>query len=138
MTIGQFDANLRRFYVEARKKKDGQKKDGESYSKKSLLGFRHGVERFLNKPPHNRNLKLSSDPRFKRSNNMLDAQLVQLKRSGKENSQHKPPGIESEDFVKLKASGALSPSTTYCPFYEMYGSTWYCFSAEEVEKAKEN
>ena len=69
---------------------------------------------------------------------MLDAQLVQLKRSGKENSQHKPPDIESEDFVKLKASGALSPSTTYCPFYEMYGSTWYCFSAEEVEKAKEN
>lgn len=38
---------------------------------------------------------------------MLDAQLVQLKRSGKENSQHKPP-IEREDLVKLKASEALS------------------------------
>ena len=38
---------------------------------------------------------------------MLDAQLVQLKRSGKENSQHKPP-IESEDLVNLKNSEALS------------------------------
>ena len=45
MTIGQVDANLRRFYAEARKK------DGETYSKKTLLGFRHGIERYLNQPP---------------------------------------------------------------------------------------
>ncbi|KAK3754530.1 hypothetical protein QZH41_009578 [Actinostola sp. cb2023] len=39
MTIGQIDANLRRFYAEARKK------DGEMYGKKTLLGFRHAIER---------------------------------------------------------------------------------------------
>ena len=38
MTIGQLDANLRRFYAEARKK------DGETYGKKTLLGFRHGIK----------------------------------------------------------------------------------------------
>ena len=101
MTIGQIDANLRRFYAEARKK------DGEMYGKKTLLGFRHAIERYLNQPPHCKTLKMSCDPRFKRSNEMLDAQLVHIKRSGKENSVHKPT-IEDEDLLKLKSSEALS------------------------------
>ena len=46
-------------------------------------------------------LKMSTDPRFTRSNKMLDAQLVQLKKLGKENSQHKPT-LEDEDMEKLK------------------------------------
>ncbi|KAK3752976.1 hypothetical protein QZH41_005132 [Actinostola sp. cb2023] len=50
MSIGQVDANLRRFYAEARKK------DGAMYGKKNLLGFRHGIERHLNQPPCNRNI----------------------------------------------------------------------------------
>ncbi|KAK3727599.1 hypothetical protein QZH41_005923 [Actinostola sp. cb2023] len=57
MTIGQIDANLRRFYAEARKK------DGEMYGKKTLLGFRHAIERYLNQPPHCKTLKMSCDPR---------------------------------------------------------------------------
>ena len=100
MTNGQLDANLRRFYAEARKK------DGETYGKKTLLGFRHGIERYLNKPKFSRNLKMSTDPRFTRSNQMLDAQLVQLKKLGKENSQHKPT-LENEDMERLKSSDAL-------------------------------
>ena len=94
MTIGQLDTNLRRFYAEARNK------SVESYSKSSLLGFRHSFERYLNAPPLSRGLKLSSDPRFKRSNEMLNAQIVRLKRQGKENVTHKP-AIESEDLMNL-------------------------------------
>lgn len=101
MTTGQIDTNLRRFYAEARTK------TGEMYSKSTLLGFRHAIERYLNSPPHNRSYKMSSDPRFKRSNEMLDAQIVRLKRSGKENVQHKP-AIENEDLQKLKSSEVLS------------------------------
>ena len=105
MTNGQLDANLRRFYAEARKK------DGETYGKKTLLGFRHRIERYLNQPKFSRNLKMSTDPRFTRSNQMLDAQLVQLKKLklGKENSQHKPT-LEDEDMEKLKSSDAPSLS----------------------------
>lgn len=44
MTIGQLDHNLCRFYAEARTKK------GEQYSKSTLLGFHHSVERYLNAP----------------------------------------------------------------------------------------
>jgi len=101
MTIGQIDTNLRRFYAEARKK------TGEPYSRSSLVGFRHSIEIYLNFPPHQRNLKISTDPRFNRSNQMLDAQIVSLKRSGKENVVHKPP-LEDEDLLKLKFSQALS------------------------------
>ncbi|XP_031568971.1 uncharacterized protein LOC116303553 [Actinia tenebrosa] len=101
MTLGQLDANLRRFYPEARKT------TGEMYSKKTLLGFRHAIERYMNQPPLNRGLKLSTDPRFNRSYEMLDAQLVQMKRKNKEDTQHKPV-IENQDLLKLKTSKALS------------------------------
>lgn len=103
MTVGQLDRNLRRFYAEARNK------SGELYSRSFLLSFRHSVERYLNAPPLSRGLKLSSDPRFKRSNEMLDAQLVQLKRLGKENVTHKPT-IESEHLHKLKTSPVIALS----------------------------
>lgn len=91
MTIGQLDANLSRFYAEARKV------DGEMYSKKTLLGFRHAIERYLNQPPLNRSIKIAVDPRFTRSNDMLNAQLVHMKRNNKENAQLKPV-IEDEDL----------------------------------------
>ncbi|KAL9964791.1 hypothetical protein ACROYT_G028476 [Oculina patagonica] len=57
MSVGQLDTNLRRFYAEARNK------PGDVYSKSTLLGFRNGIERYLNAPPLNKGLKLTSDPR---------------------------------------------------------------------------
>ena len=104
MKIGQLDQNLRRFYAEARTKK------GEDYSKSTLLGFRHSIERSLNAPPFSRGLQISTDPRFAKSNLMLDAQIKNLKRSGKENVSHKP-AIEEEDLQKLKSSEVLSLSS---------------------------
>ena len=103
MSPDQLDAILRRFYAEARSKL------GDDYSKSTLLGFRHSIERYLNAPPLNKGLKLSSDPRFKRSNEMLNAKVVSLKRHGKENVKNKP-AIETEDLVRLKSSQVMSPS----------------------------
>ena len=103
MTVGQLDTNLRRFYAEARNK------SGESYRRSSLLGFRHSFERYLNASPLSRGFKLSSDPRFKRSNEMLNAQIVRLKRQGEENVTHKP-AIEREDLMKLKTSPTIALS----------------------------
>ena len=104
MSLGQLDTNLRRFYAEARSK------SGDVYSKSTLLGFRHGIERDLNTPPLNKGLKLTSDPRFKRSNEMLNATVVSLKRQGKENVKHKP-AIENEDLLRLKSSQVLALSS---------------------------
>lgn len=104
MTLGQLDTNPRRFYAEARNK------SGEVYSKSTLLGFPQSVERYLNAPALNKGLKLSSDPRFKRSNEMLNAQVVNLKHQGKENVKHKP-AIENENLVCLKSSQVLALSS---------------------------
>ena len=101
MIIGQLDQNLSRFYAEARSK------SGKMYGRSTLLGFRHSIERHLNHPPHSRNLKISTDARFTRSNQMLDAQLVLVERAGKANVQHKPV-IEEGDLVKLRRSTAFS------------------------------
>ena len=101
MKIGQLDQNLRRFYAEARSKK------GEDYSRSTLPRFSHSIERYLNAPPFSRGLPISTDPRFARSNLMLDAQIKKLKRSGKENVSHKP-AIEEEDLQKPKSSEVLS------------------------------
>ena len=103
MSPGQLDAILRRQNAEARSK------SGDDYSKSTFLGFRLSIERYLNAPPLNKGLKLSSDVRFKRSNEMLNAKVVSLKRHGKENVKHKP-AIETEDLVRLKFSQVLSPS----------------------------
>ena len=88
---------------------EARKKDGETCGKNALLGFRHAIERYLNQPTFPRHLRMSTDPRFTRSNQMLNAQLVQLKKLDKENSQHKPT-LEDKDVEKLKSSDALSLS----------------------------
>ena len=99
--MGQRDVNFRRFYAKVRKKV------GELYSKSTDLGFRHSFERYLNGPPFNQGLNLNSDPHFKISNEMLNAQIVHLKRQGKENVRHKP-AIKDEDLKKVKTSQAIA------------------------------
>ena len=103
MTFEELDKILRRFYAEARTK------DGENYSRATLLSLRNGIERYLNSPPFNRSIKLSKDPRFVLSNKVLDAQIKHLKKVGKENTIHKPP-IEKHDIEKLKNSHVILPS----------------------------
>ena len=114
MTTGQLDQNLRRFYAEARTQK------GEPYSKSTLLGFRHAIERYLNAPPYNKGLQVASDPRFMRSNQMLDAQLINLRRNGKENVTHKP-AIEEGHLKQLQTSGVFSLSSPL----SLLRNAWY-------------
>ena len=104
LTVEQLDETLKKFYAEVRNK------NGEEYSKNTLLGLRSGLERFLNGPPHNRGIQISKNPAFKNSNMMLEAKLKYLKQVGQHSVQHKP-AIEPEDLRKLKTSRAISPST---------------------------
>lgn len=104
MNIDELDEKLKLFYAEVRNK------NGDEYSKNTLLGLRSGIERYLNMPPHNKGIQISSNPLFKKSNMMLNAKLKSLKQQGKLSVQHKP-AIEIEDLKKLKASPAISPSS---------------------------
>ena len=58
----ELDANLRLFYAEARNK------DGGNYSRSTLLGFRNGLERYLNNPPYKKGIHIATDPAFQQSN----------------------------------------------------------------------
>ena len=91
---------------------------------------------YLNRPPFNQGLNLSSDPRFKRSNEMLNAQIVHLKRQGKENVKHKP-AIEDEDLKKLKTSQAIA-LPALLPCFKMCGFMLSCSFVGEEEKARGN
>ena len=101
MAVEELDRNLRQFYAEARNK------EGENYSRATLLSLRNGIERYLNTPPHSLGIRFTHDPRFVLSNQMLDAKIKQLKQEGMQNTMHKP-AIEKEDLAKLKTSEVFS------------------------------
>ena len=101
MAVEELDRNLRQFYAEARNK------EGENYSRATLLSLRNGIERYLNTPPHSLGIRFTHDPRFVLSNQMLDAKIKQLKQEGMQNTKHKP-AIEKEDLAKLKTSEVFS------------------------------
>jgi len=103
-TKGELDMSLRQFYAETRNK------EGNNYSKSTLLGFRNGLERYLNNPPHNKGIHIATDPQFQQSNQMLNAKLKTMKQQGEQNTKHKT-AIEREDLRRLKESDAMSPLT---------------------------
>ena len=61
-TKEELNKNLRLFYAEARNK------DGRNYSRSTLLGFRNGIERFLNNPPFKKGIHIATEPAFQQSN----------------------------------------------------------------------
>ena len=99
MTFESLDNVLRRFYAEARIKK------GEEYSRSTLLGIRNALERHL--AANGREVKITKNPLFVKSNKMLECKLKLNRREGKENVKHKPV-IQKEDIEKLKSSPFLS------------------------------
>lgn len=63
---------LRRFYGEA------TTKDGEKYSKSSLLGLRASIQRYLTGGKINRNMNIVSGPIYKKANDVLSRQLQEI------------------------------------------------------------
>ena len=102
MSDDQIDGSLRRFYGEARTK------NGEEYSRSSLLGFRSAVERHL--VANDRHLKIAHNPRFARSNKILESTLKLNRKDGKQSVEHKPI-IEESNIHKLQKSPFLSYNT---------------------------
>ena len=81
---------------------------GGNYSRSTLLGFRNGIERFLNNPPFKKGIHIATDPAFQQSNQMLDAKLKNMKQQGEESVKHKPC-IENEDLRRLKRERCYEP-----------------------------
>ena len=85
---------LRRLYVELRQK------DGNHYSRSSLLSCRAAVQRYLNQNLK-RDVNIYKDAAFKAANATLDGHLKQLKREGcLQPTEHKA-ALSSADFRKV-------------------------------------
>lgn len=125
----ELNENLRIFYAEARSK------NGDNYSRSTLLGFRNGIERFLNNPPHKKGIHIATDPEFQQSNQMLDAKLKNMKKNGQENIKHKPC-IEREDLRVLKDGPSMSPSTPQGLLYNVWFHTtlYFCRRGREGQR----
>lgn len=88
MSDMELDQVLRRFYAEARAK------DGELYSRSSLLAIRNAIERFLKNPTHNRAIKIAKGEAFQLSNEMLNSKIKVQKKDGKENINISQPYLQ--------------------------------------------
>lgn len=89
------------FYAEIRKK------NGEFYSRSSLVSIRFGLQRHFQSI---RNFDIINDSQFKHAGEMFKSVLTLLKQTGKSNVQHKDIICES-DLKKLSVSEALSVNT---------------------------
>ena len=92
---------LKQFYGELRKK------DGNEYSKSSLINVRAAINRHLTSAPYNLIINVIRDPPFQQANQVFTALIKELRRQGNDNTQHKVP-ISPADMEKLYSSGTLS------------------------------
>ena len=97
----ELDNLLTQFYPEARKK------NGEKYSKSSLIGIRASISRHLTSPPFKKNFKIMDCQSFVQSNRMLFAVIKDIKKDGLDKSRHYP-AINELDLAKVKESKAFN------------------------------
>jgi hypothetical protein len=82
---------------------------GKEYSKSGFRNLRAGLQRHLVNPPYNVQIDLRNDRCFQSANQVFEGKLKLLKKSGLDQSVHKPP-IECDDMRKFYESGVLSNS----------------------------
>ncbi|XP_065927617.1 uncharacterized protein KIAA1958-like [Magallana gigas] len=89
---------LRKFYCAARKK------DGSMYAKKSMISIRYGLQKSFEK---SHEVDIINDARFKPANDVFFAAMVQIKKEGVGEVQHKEV-ISEQDLEILYKNGVFS------------------------------
>ena len=102
-TKGEIAEFLINFYAEVRRK------DGELYSRSSMISIRFGLQRVFQK----RKFDIINDPDFRLPNEMFKAVLTCIKRSGKGSTQHKEV-ISDADMTTLYKSDVLDKNSASC------------------------
>ena len=95
---------LRRFYAEIRKK------NGDLYSRSGLINVRASIQRHLAAPPYNVTYSIQKDREFLSANQVIQAQVKQLRKLGKDETKHKDL-IEEEDMAKIKGKMDTNTAT---------------------------
>lgn len=88
----ELDELLAKFYIEARNE------DGDMYKKSTLMSYRHGIQRHLQKTRPN--IDIVNGVEFRKSRTAFKAMTKELKRVGLGGVDHHPP-IADSDIEKL-------------------------------------
>ena len=101
----------------------------------TLLGFRNGLERYLNNPLYKKGIHIATDPAFQQSNQLLDAKLKEMKKQGEQNVKHKP-ATEREDLRRLKDSDVISLTTAQGLLYNVWFhvTLYFCRRGQEGQR----
>lgn len=104
ITKPELGSVLREFYATIRTAK------GDMYGISSYAGLRAGLNRHINEPPVGRAWNLMQDTEFTAANNVFRGILKQIRKAGKDRSNHHPI-ISPGDLNILKTSAALQPNS---------------------------
>ena len=117
-----------------------------------MVNIRSGLNRYLNCPPHNRNINIMQDRPFQTSNEVFNAVLKEIRRKGMDKTCHEPP-IGKGDLEKMYQTETLStrdPTALQSKVFFLYflafckeGTRWSprinqeSFQVKEVKKARQ-
>ncbi|PFX14624.1 Uncharacterized protein KIAA1958-like [Stylophora pistillata] len=131
MNKDELNACLKSFYTSARKQ------DGQFYKSSSLKANRAALDRYLCMPPHSKQFYIVADPAFTETNNILDAFVKKLRKSGKISGVVHKKAISKQEVEKLFQSGELGPADNKDPA-QLQRTTWFYLGIYFGKRGKEN
>ena len=109
---------LKSFYTSARKQ------DGSYYKTSSMKSIRAAIDRFLRSPPHCKQFSIIGDPAFTEANQVLDAFVKDLRKTGKiAGVVHKKP-ITKQQIQRLYECDELGPANSTNPA-QLQRTVWF-------------
>ncbi|CAH3045091.1 unnamed protein product, partial [Porites lobata] len=122
---------LKSFYTSARKQ------DGSYYKTSSMKSIRAAIDRFLRSPPHCKQFSIIGDPAFTEANQVLDAFVKNLRKTGKiADVVHKKP-ITKQQIQRLYECGELGPANSTNPA-QLQRTVWFCLVLYFGQRGREN
>ena len=112
---------MKSFYTSARKQ------DGSYYKTSSMKSIRAAIDQFLHSPPHCKQFSIIDDPAFTEANQVCDAFVKDLRKTGKRAGVvHKKPITKQKSSVCTNVANSVRPTALIqhnCK--ERSGSTLY-------------
>ncbi|XP_073256114.1 uncharacterized protein KIAA1958-like [Porites lutea] len=122
---------LKSFYTSARKQ------DGSYYKTSPRKSIRAAIDRFLRSPPHCKQFSIIGDPAFTEANQVLDAFVKDLRKTGKiAGVVHKKP-ITKQQIQRLYECGELGPANSTNPA-QLQRTVWFYLVLYFGQRGREN
>ena len=131
MSKQEFNDCLKSFYTSARKQ------DGSYYKTSSMKSIRAAIDRFLRSPPHCKQFSIIGGPAFTEANQVLDAFVKDLRKTGKvAGVAHKKP-ITKQQIQRLYECGELGPANSTSPA-QLQRTVWFYLVLYFGQRGREN